>query len=62
MGYRAQHYEGTSPVLTVADPNLVKRILVTDYQAFPDKPRFEFGHVLDTGLSNASGNAWRRQR
>ncbi|CAG2176238.1 unnamed protein product, partial [Oppiella nova] len=60
-------FEGNRPILTVADPELIKNILVTDFHLFNDKegnPLFNSkAHpILGQNLEAMAGDEWRRVR
>ncbi|XP_023239202.1 cytochrome P450 3A5-like isoform X1 [Centruroides sculpturatus] len=56
-------YEGSNPALVVADPELVKDILVKDFPVFPDQRELRFGDpILDKGLFMQSGERWKALR
>lgn len=40
-------YEGLRPTLMIADPNLIKDILVKDFINFPNHRAFNFGHTAN---------------
>ena len=51
-------------MLTIADPNLIKQVLVKDFNKFTDRPGFgNVEHkILDLNLGQVNGNEWRRIR
>ncbi|CAN7950439.1 unnamed protein product, partial [Ixodes pacificus] len=56
-------YEGTKPVLFVADPELVKRVLVKDFPSLPNRRAFTFNDpLLDNMMSTLPVEKWRRIR
>ncbi|CAG2183407.1 unnamed protein product, partial [Oppiella nova] len=60
-------FEGNRPILTVADPELIKNILVTDFHVFNDRegnPLFNSkAHpILGQNLEAMAGDEWRRVR
>lgn len=56
-------YTGLAPTLTVADANLVKKILVTDFKCFVNRRHMNSYHPLwNDNLFMAEGEAWRRLR
>ncbi|CAG2169916.1 unnamed protein product, partial [Oppiella nova] len=60
----ANLFDGNAPVLTVADPALVKRILVKDFDVFSDRYQTPYPNPI-TGvdhLGEAHGADWRRMR
>ncbi|CAG2178908.1 unnamed protein product, partial [Oppiella nova] len=57
-------YEGLKPVLIVAEPELIKHIIVTDFNVFHDrkwKPS-DRNTVVDLSVAAAEGDHWRRVR
>lgn len=56
-------YEGTNPVLVVADLDLVKSILVKDFSSFPEQRRLRFGNeILDRIINAQKGERWKELR
>ncbi|CAG2120154.1 unnamed protein product, partial [Medioppia subpectinata] len=57
-------FEGSKPLIQVADPDLIKQILVTDFRLFNTKVRItNIGHpVIERMLVSVRGDAWRRTR
>ncbi|GBM33960.1 Cytochrome P450 3A24 [Araneus ventricosus] len=56
-------YEATSPVLSVGDPDILKNILSTDFQMFPNRRDLKFHDpVFDNTLFVLEGDAWSRVR
>lgn len=60
------YYDGTAPTLMIKDPDLIKQVLVTDFDHFVDFafiPK-ELAHLPmnELGLSNAIGDEWRSLR
>ncbi|CAG2167226.1 unnamed protein product, partial [Oppiella nova] len=57
-------FDGNKPVLTVADPALVKQILVKDFGVFADRYQTPGPHPItgDEHLGEAHGADWRRMR
>ncbi|XP_067135814.1 uncharacterized protein [Centruroides vittatus] len=56
-------YEGSNPVLMIADPNLMKDILVKDFQSFTDLRRLKFGDpIIDRMLFVQTGEKWKDMR
>ncbi|CAG2175250.1 unnamed protein product, partial [Oppiella nova] len=55
-------FDGNKPVLTVADPALVKQILVKDFDVFADRYQTPGPHPItgDEHLGEAHGADWRR--
>ena len=54
---------GRSPMITVADPKLLRHILVGDFDKFSNRPDFMRGNPpLTKGLFDAQDDAWRRIR
>ena len=56
-------YEGTEPILYVRDLDLIRRVLITDFDHFTDSALFtEETSVIpgnDIGIVNARGEEWR---
>ncbi|CAG2103742.1 unnamed protein product, partial [Medioppia subpectinata] len=56
-------YDGNIPVLSVAEPQLIKQILVNDFHVFDDRTANRFKHsLLSKDLLFANGEDWKRQR
>ncbi|CAN8013298.1 unnamed protein product, partial [Ixodes persulcatus] len=56
-------YEGSKPVLFVADPELVKRVLVKDFPSLPNRRVLSFNDsLLDNMMSIIPVEKWRRIR
>lgn len=56
-------YEGRKPILNVGDPDILKDILVKDFQFFTGRRTFKSGSaVLDKMVSNLKGEDWKRVR
>ncbi|KAG0439635.1 hypothetical protein HPB47_016572 [Ixodes persulcatus] len=56
-------YEGAEPVLFVADPELVKRVLVKDFPSLPNRRAISFNDpLLDNMMSIILVEKWRRIR
>ena len=56
-------YLGRSPMITVADPEMLKYILVKDFDKFRNRPDFMRSNPpLDIGLFSARDHSWRRIR
>ncbi|KAL9966305.1 hypothetical protein ACROYT_G024359 [Oculina patagonica] len=56
-------YLGRSPMITVADPEMLKHILVKDFDKFQNRPEAMRGNApLDKGLFDAKGEAWKKVR
>ncbi|CAN7937492.1 unnamed protein product [Ixodes hexagonus] len=56
-------YEGGKPVLFVADPDMVKRVLVRDFALLPNRMETKFfDPILDNMMSITTAEKWRRIR
>jgi len=56
-------YLGRFPMITVADPEMLRHILVRDFDKFPNRPDFTRSNPpLDVGLFSAQDDTWRRIR
>ncbi|KAL9966304.1 hypothetical protein ACROYT_G024358 [Oculina patagonica] len=56
-------YLGRSPVITVADPEIMKHVLVKDFDKFRNRPEVLKGNApLDKGLFDARDEAWKKVR
>lgn len=56
-------YMGRSPMITVADPEILKHILVKDFDKFRNRPDFMRSNPpLDIGMFSARDDTWRRIR
>jgi hypothetical protein len=62
--YEYSIFDGNKPVLTVADPALIKQILVKDFNVFADRYQIPGPHPItgDAQLGEAHGADWRRMR
>jgi len=56
-------YMGRSPIITVANTEIMKHILVKDFDKFQNRPDVMRGNApLDKGLFDARDEAWRKVR
>ncbi|UXI22226.1 phosphatidylinositol N-acetylglucosaminyltransferase subunit Q [Sarcoptes scabiei] len=56
-------YQGVKPALNVADPNLIKRVLVQDFHIFRNRPNsFNQDRIFRKNLAAIRDNAWKRIR
>lgn len=55
-------YEGVNPVLLVADPDVIKDILVKKFASFTDTYQWNGHHVLTNMVIQMAGNEWRKTR
>ena len=56
-------YMGRDPVIVVADPEMLKGILIKNFDKFRNRPEFLAGNApLDKGLFGARDDDWRRVR
>ncbi|KAF8763622.1 Cytochrome P450 3A24 like protein [Argiope bruennichi] len=56
-------FEATKPVLSVGDPDILRNILSTDFQIFPNRRDLKFHDpVMDNTLFVLEGDAWSRVR
>ena len=56
-------YLGRSPMITVADPEMLKNILVRNFHKFQNRPEVMRGNApMDKGLFDARDEAWRKVR
>ncbi|GBM27683.1 Cytochrome P450 3A4 [Araneus ventricosus] len=57
------YFEGNQPVLSVAEPAILRNILVKDFHIFPSRRLFVTGEeMLDKMLFNVQGEDWKRIR
>ncbi|XP_054713938.1 cytochrome P450 3A2-like [Uloborus diversus] len=57
------HFEGSRPVISVADPALLRNIMVKDFASFSQRRRFLVGDKLfDSMVSILKGEDWKRVR
>ncbi|XP_054712373.1 cytochrome P450 3A8-like [Uloborus diversus] len=57
------HFEGSRPVLSVADPVLLRKILVKDFNMFPNRRTFVTGEPsVDLSVASLEGEDWKRVR
>ncbi|XP_054157201.1 uncharacterized protein LOC128955552 [Oppia nitens] len=56
-------YLGKSPILTIADPKLIKDIMIKDFNIFVDRDKVITDDKLhDRSLFNLKGNEWKNMR
>ena len=56
-------YMGRSPSIVVADPEMLKHILVKDFDKFRNRPDAMRGNApIDKGLFDARDEAWKKLR
>ena len=56
-------YLGRDPIIVVSDVDMLKQILVTDFEKFRNRPEFISGNApLNKGLFGARNNDWKRAR
>ncbi|XP_054157216.1 cytochrome P450 3A56-like [Oppia nitens] len=56
-------YNGTDPVLHVAEPEVIKQILVKDFNRFTDRRHLKTEHpIINKNLFNSEGDDWKRLR
>ncbi|KAG8178983.1 hypothetical protein JTE90_012496 [Oedothorax gibbosus] len=56
-------FEGSRPVLSVGDPDVLKRVLVKDFNIFPNRRDMKFHDpIMDNTLFVLEGEAWKRVR
>lgn len=59
----ARFYEMMRPVLAVNDPDLVKDVLVKQFNTYPDRRTFETtDQLMKSFLTQLKGDEWRRVR
>ncbi|GBM30863.1 Cytochrome P450 3A11 [Araneus ventricosus] len=57
------HFEGSRPLLSVADLKLVREVVVKEFASFADRRDFQSGNViLDSMLFSLRGEHWKRVR
>ncbi|GFR33569.1 cytochrome P450 3A24 [Trichonephila clavata] len=57
------HFEGNRPLLSVADPQLLRQIFVKDFHAFPERRSIATGdEIVDKMMSSTTGEDWKRIR
>ncbi|XP_054723292.1 uncharacterized protein LOC129233267 [Uloborus diversus] len=57
------YYEGTSPLLSIADPKVLRNILVKDFHAFSGRRKIELGDpIFENMLQMLHGEDWKRVR
>ncbi|XP_054712374.1 cytochrome P450 3A8-like [Uloborus diversus] len=57
------HFEGSKPAISIADPALLRNILVKDFHVFPDRRAFTTGEpTIDLNVATVSGEDWKRIR
>ncbi|CAG2253000.1 Cytochrome P450 3A19,Thromboxane-A synthase,Putative cytochrome P450 CYP13A5,Putative cytochrome P450 CYP13A7,Putative cytochrome P450 CYP13A4,Cytochrome P450 72A225 [Mytilus edulis] len=68
MEWRSQYgrvfgyFEGYTPVLSVSDPEIVKQVLVKDFQNFSHRKQFPLAPRKSLGLFLENGSQWKRSR
>ncbi|XP_055948651.1 cytochrome P450 3A21-like [Argiope bruennichi] len=57
------HFEGSRPLISVGDPNLIREVLVKEFFSFSNRRLVESGNsVMDSMLPNLKGEDWKRVR
>jgi cytochrome P450 len=57
------HFESNNPLLSVAEPALIREVLVKDFPSFPNRRVFNTGDpIIDNMLSLVRGDDWKRIR
>ncbi|XP_052250572.1 cytochrome P450 3A9-like isoform X2 [Dreissena polymorpha] len=56
-------YTGNKPTMVISDPDIIKHIMVKDFEHFTDRPQFiMLSKFWRSAMSFASGDAWRNIR
>lgn len=58
-------YAFTSPRILVADPDILKQVMIKEFKTFPDRQDRAnkcFGKEFNRSLTQTSGESWKRQR
>ncbi|XP_067142454.1 cytochrome P450 3A8-like isoform X5 [Centruroides vittatus] len=54
-------YEGLNPILMVSEPELIKNILIRDFNKIPNQRRWQFGdRIIDNMVITMEDEEWRR--
>ncbi|XP_023242811.1 cytochrome P450 3A8-like [Centruroides sculpturatus] len=54
-------YEGLNPILMVSEPELIKNILIRDFNKIPNQKRWKFGdRIIDNMVITMEDEEWRR--
>ncbi|GFW40225.1 cytochrome P450 3A4 [Trichonephila clavipes] len=57
------YFEGSRPVLSIADPKLLRDIFVKDFHVFPERRPMATGDkIVDKMMSTVTGDDWKRIR
>ncbi|KAJ6647417.1 Cytochrome P450 3A14 [Pseudolycoriella hygida] len=57
------YYLGNAPVLVVGEPDLIKNILVKDFNVFPQRRNMDSSHpIMKQNLASMMGEDWKRVR
>lgn len=63
LGRLYGYFEGSKPQITVADPELIRNILVKDFQNFVNRRTFQTGDpITDNMISVKKGEDWKQVR
>ncbi|XP_023216470.1 cytochrome P450 3A8-like isoform X1 [Centruroides sculpturatus] len=56
-------YDGQTPILVIGDPEILKKVLVKDFNVFPNRRPIQFGDpVIDNSVGMLEGSDWKRVR
>jgi len=58
-------YTFTSPRILIADPDILKQVMIKEFKSFPDRQDRAnkcFGKEFNRALTQTSGESWKRQR
>lgn len=56
-------YDGQTPILVIGDPEILKKVLIKDFNTFPNRRPIRFGDpVVDKGVGLLEGEDWKRVR
>ncbi|GIY47675.1 cytochrome P450 3A11 [Caerostris extrusa] len=63
LGKLYGHFEGNRPLLSVADPKLLREIFVKEFGSFPNRRHIKLGNAIaDSMLPALEGDDWKRVR
>uniref|UniRef100_A0A1W7RAR8 Cytochrome P450 3A8 n=1 Tax=Hadrurus spadix TaxID=141984 RepID=A0A1W7RAR8_9SCOR len=63
LGNLYGRYDGQTPILAITEPEILKDIMVKDFNIFPNRRHLQFGdEVIDNNVGMLEGEDWKRVR